>query len=71
MLNTGALKLREAERSAKMEKKGQWVNYVRQSTGQEKRNDAFDGKVIEVVSGDCLVVKDANTHAERRINLSR
>lgn len=43
-----------------------------QNTGQTKLSDTFVGKVVEVVSGDTLVVKDINAGgAERRISLSR
>ena len=34
------------------------------------RSDKFLGVVVEVVSGDCLVVKDKASGVERRINLS-
>jgi hypothetical protein len=43
-----------------------------QNTGQTKLSDSFVGKVVEVVSGDTLVVTDANGGGgERRISLSR
>ena len=43
-----------------------------QNTGQTKLSDTFVGKVVEVASGDTLVVKDINAGgAERRISLSR
>jgi endonuclease YncB( thermonuclease family) len=43
-----------------------------QNTGQTKLSDSFVGKVVEVVSGDTLVVKDINAGGqERRISLSR
>ncbi len=32
---------------------------------------AASAQVVEVVSGDCLVIKDAANGAERRVNLSR
>lgn len=35
-----------------------------------KLADDFTGKVVEVVSGDCLVVKDSASGVERRVNLS-
>ena len=35
-----------------------------------KLADDFTGKVVEVVSGDCLVVKDLASGVERRVNLS-
>lgn len=33
-------------------------------------SDKFVGRVAEIVSGDCLVVKDKTSGLERRINLS-
>ena len=42
-----------------------------QNTGQTKLTDSFLGKVVEVVSGDTLVVKDINGGGvERRFSLS-
>lgn len=38
---------------------------------QTKLSDNYSGKVIEVVSGDCLVIKDSASGLERRVNLSR
>ena len=35
-----------------------------------KLADDFTGRVVEVVSGDCLVVKDSASSVERRVNLS-
>ena len=35
-----------------------------------KLSDKFTGTVCEVVSGDCLVVRDAANGQERRVNLS-
>ena len=35
-----------------------------------KLSDNFTGVVCEVVSGDCLVVRDAANGQERRVNLS-
>ena len=35
-----------------------------------KLSDKFTGIVTEVVSGDCLIVKDNASRVERRINLS-
>lgn len=71
MMTNGAMRLREMERQAKQQKRGIWVNYVPQNTGQTKLSDSFLGKVIEVVSGDTLVVKDVNAGVERRVSLSR
>ena len=35
-----------------------------------KLSDKFTGTVCEIVSGDCIVVRDAANGAERRVNLS-
>jgi hypothetical protein len=40
-------------------------------SAQAKLSDAFSGKVVEVVSGDCLMIKDASSGLERRVQLSR
>lgn len=71
MMTNGAMRLREMERQAKQQKRGIWVNYVPQNTGQTKLSDQFVGKVIEVASGDTLVIKDINAGVERRVQLSR
>jgi staphylococcal nuclease domain-containing protein 1 len=71
MMTTGAQRLREAERAAKAAKRGLWHNYVPQNTGQTKLSGSFAGKVIEVVSGDTLVIADSGAGgAERRVQLS-
>jgi staphylococcal nuclease domain-containing protein 1 len=48
----------QAERAAKQGKVGMWHNYVPQTGNSAKLSDKFQGTVAEVVSGDCLVVKD-------------
>ena len=63
--------MRELERTAKQEHKGQWANYVPPPTNSSKLSDIFSGRVVEVVSGDCLVIKDSGSGLERRVNLSR
>lgn len=71
-MTNGAMRLREMERAAKQAKRGIWTNYVPVNTGQTKLSDSFLGKVVEVVSGDTLVVKDINGGGvERRVSLSR
>lgn len=67
---TGGPKLRELERAAKAAKRNIWQGYVPTNTGQVKLSDDFRGKVVEVVSGDCVVVKDATSGQERRVNFS-
>lgn len=53
-----------------------WTNYVAPATNSKAIHDQnFTGKVVEVVSGDCLVIADdslpfGDPSAERRVNLS-
>ncbi|GFR42157.1 hypothetical protein Agub_g3009 [Astrephomene gubernaculifera] len=70
MAPSAALKLRDVEKVSKAERRGVWTGYVPAPTNQSKLSDHFTGKVIEIVSGDCVVVKDAANGAERRVNLS-
>lgn len=69
-ITQGSTKLRELERTAKQEKKGMWSNYVPANTNSSKLNDNFNGKVVEVVSGDTVVVLDKSSRVERRVQLS-
>lgn len=41
-----------------------------QASNSAKLSDTFTGHVIEVVSGDCVVVKDDATRTERRVQAS-
>lgn len=43
-----------------------WHNYVPQTGNSAKLSDKFSGTVAEVVSGDCLVVKDKASGEHRR-----
>ncbi|DBB17861.1 hypothetical protein WJX82_005615 [Trebouxia sp. C0006] len=70
MMSVNAFTLREAERNAKQQRVGIWRNYVAPATAGTKLSDKFTGSVCEVVSGDCLVVRDAANGQERRVNLS-
>ncbi|CAN4086531.1 unnamed protein product [Withania somnifera] len=69
-------KLKNAELEAKKARLRIWVNYVAPATNSKAIHDQnFTGKVVEVVSGDCLVVADdslpfGDPSAERRVNLS-
>lgn len=69
-------RLKTAELQAKKDRLKIWVNYVPPpSNSKAIRDDKFTGKVVEVVSGDCLVVADDSAPygsplAERRVNLS-
>ncbi|KAG1657494.1 hypothetical protein FOA52_008370 [Chlamydomonas sp. UWO 241] len=70
MVSGGGQKLRDLERAAKLEKRALWTNYVPQASNSAKATDAFKGTVIEVVSGDCVVVKDEASRMERRVQIS-
>ncbi|KAL4429360.1 hypothetical protein ABPG77_005134 [Micractinium sp. CCAP 211/92] len=70
MMTTGSFRLRELERAAKQAKAGIWHNYVPQTGNSAKLSDKFTGTVAEIVSGDCIVIKDKSSGVERRVNLS-
>jgi len=70
MMTNGAMRLRSIEREAKQARKAMWANYVPQNTGQTKLSDTFVGKVVEIASGDTLIIKDVNAGVERRVQLS-
>lgn len=70
MMTTGAFKLREAERSARTSRLGIWRSYVPPPSSSVKSSDKFSGLMVEVVSGDVLVIKDNATNEERRVTLS-
>ncbi|CAN4088653.1 unnamed protein product [Withania somnifera] len=69
-------KLKSAELEAKKARLRIWTNYVAPATNSKAIHDQnFTGKVVEVVSGDCLVIADdalpfGDPSAERRVNLS-
>ncbi|XP_014501824.1 ribonuclease TUDOR 1 [Vigna radiata var. radiata] len=69
-------KLKIAELQAKKSRLRMWKNYVPPpSNSKAIHNQNFSGKVVEVVSGDCIVVADdsipyGSPLAERRVNLS-
>ncbi|GAX85627.1 hypothetical protein CEUSTIGMA_g13042.t1 [Chlamydomonas eustigma] len=69
MISSGGQKLRDLERAAKLQKAAIWTHYVPAPSNQGKLSDVFVGKIVEVVSGDCVVVKD-DRRIERRIQLS-
>nr|XP_043632985.1 ribonuclease TUDOR 1-like [Erigeron canadensis] len=63
-----------AEREAKKNKLRMWRNFVPPAT-KSKAITNFTGKVIEVVSGDCIIIADdsvpvGSPAAETRVNLS-
>ncbi|KAL8502173.1 hypothetical protein ACS0TY_021331 [Phlomoides rotata] len=69
-------KLKNAELQAKKTRLKIWTNYVPPATNSKAIHDQnFTGKVIEVVSADCIIVADeslpfGDPSAERRVNLS-
>nr|XP_043637792.1 ribonuclease TUDOR 1-like [Erigeron canadensis] len=68
-------KLKAAELEAKKNKLRMWANYVPPATDSKAISNNFTGKVIEVVSGDCIIVADdsvpyGSPASERRVNLS-
>ena len=69
MMGSGSFKLREAERAAKAARKGQWHNHVANPSNVQNQAK-FRGTVVEIISGDCLVIKDDSTSVERRVTLS-
>ncbi|XP_027339745.1 ribonuclease TUDOR 1 isoform X2 [Abrus precatorius] len=69
-------KLKTSELQAKKNRLKIWTNYVPPATNSKAIHDQnFTGKVVEVVSGDCIIVADdsipyGSPSAERRVNLS-
>ncbi|XP_077226647.1 ribonuclease TUDOR 1-like [Tasmannia lanceolata] len=69
-------RLKAAELQAKKDRLKMWTNYVPPATNSKAIHDQnFTGKVVEVVSGDCIIVADdavpfGSPLAERRVNLS-
>ncbi|KAM0934780.1 putative micrococcal nuclease [Dioscorea sansibarensis] len=64
-------KLKDAELQAKKNRLRMWTNFVPAATNSKAiHGQNFTGKVVEVVSGDCIIVVDDATSAERRVNLS-
>ncbi|PON97497.1 Nuclease domain-containing protein [Trema orientale] len=69
-------RLKAAELQAKKTRLRIWTNYVPPATNSKAIHDQnFTGKVIEIVSGDCIIVADdaipyGSPSAERRVNLS-
>lgn len=68
--------LKAAELEAKKSKSRIWTNYVSPAINSKPIQDQnFTGKVVEVMSGDCIIVADdslpsGSPLAERRVNLS-
>ncbi|XP_050363710.1 ribonuclease TUDOR 1-like [Argentina anserina] len=68
--------LKAAELAAKKSRLRIWKNYIPPATGSKAIHDkSFTGMVVEVVSGDCIIVADdsvpsSSPLAERKVNLS-
>ncbi|CAH2073709.1 unnamed protein product, partial [Thlaspi arvense] len=69
-------KLKAAELQCKKDRVKMWASYVPPASNSKAIHDQnFTGKVVEVVSGDCVIVADdaipfGSPAAERRVNLS-
>lgn len=70
MIPQGAFALKEIERSAKSSRRCIWHDHVPQSNNSPIMHDQFSGMVMEIVSGDCIVVMDDVHGTERRVILS-
>ena len=71
MITAGASKLRAAEKAAKQHRRCVWRDYVPPPPNPNSLvGKNFVGVVVEVASGDSIVVADAETDAERRVTLS-
>jgi staphylococcal nuclease domain-containing protein 1 len=59
--------LREMQKEAQNSKKGRWVGYEAPAMAGGKE---IHGKVSEVVSGDCMIIRDGDSGEEKRVYLS-
>ncbi len=62
-------RLLELERAAKAARKGQWLQHV-PNPNNVQNQAKFHGPVVEIISGDCLVVREDGSGVERRLTLS-
>ena len=65
-----ASSLRAAERAAKAAGAAMWKGWTPPPSAGTRAAGAWEGPVVEVPSGDCLVVLDLSTGQERRVFLS-
>eukprot|EP00210_Caulerpa_lentillifera_P002078 g1993.t1 len=70
LMSEGVQELHSLERAAKEAKTGIWTNFVPPVSNQDKLSDRFTGTVVEVSSGDCLMILDDRSSTERRVQLS-
>lgn len=64
----GVISLREAENDAKRNRRGIWVGYISPQPPSVCRT--FEATVIEVVSGDTVMVLEKGSNVERRVTFS-
>jgi len=69
VLSSGHEKYRAAEKAAKEKKLRVWKDYAPPTSGLSAKECAYTAKVIEVVNGDAIMVKDSNG-VEKKIFLS-
>jgi len=70
MSSLGASKLRSEERLAKQGKVAIWHNWQPPTDGGSTLSDTFKGTVVEVVSGDTILVWSSKDKTEKRVQLS-
>eukprot|EP00959_Pyramimonas_sp_CCMP1952_P196387 4106161-Pyramimonas_sp.AAC.1 len=68
--HTRSEKIRLAERAAKDLRLRLWRDYIPPPKTSNFQSDTFSGEVVEIVSGDLIVVNDTATKQERRVVLS-
>jgi staphylococcal nuclease domain-containing protein 1 len=69
VVSTGSEKLREAEKYAKAQKKRLWEGYEPSKAAAEIKDKNFQGKVVEILNGDGMMLKTADGNV-RKIFLS-
>lgn len=57
VVSSGPEKYRAAERQAKQAKSRLWKNYTQAATNNDELSKNLNGKVVEVLNGDGLVIK--------------
>lgn len=65
VVTQGADKLRAAEREGKEKKKRIWKDFVASNTSEVIKDKSFQGKVVEIVNGDALVVKTGDSQFKK------
>lgn len=70
LMSQGVQELHALEKAAKEAQTGIWTGYVAPASLQDKLSDKFTGTVVEISSGDCLIILDDRTSTEHRVQLS-